>query len=75
MKCNIGKTDRIVRVLIGLAIIWAGLYYENWWGSSASSRSLPPSSATARPTSRSNSPPAERTIDPSPRSERNPFCL
>jgi hypothetical protein len=32
MKCNIGKTDRIVRVIIGLAIIWAGFYYENWWG-------------------------------------------
>lgn len=32
MKCNIGKTDRIVRVLIGLAIIWAGFYHENWWG-------------------------------------------
>lgn len=32
MKCNMGKTDRIVRVIIGLAIIWAGFYYENWWG-------------------------------------------
>jgi len=32
MKCNIGTTDRIVRVIIGLAIIWAGFYYENWWG-------------------------------------------
>ena len=32
MKCNVGKTDRIVRVIIGLAIIWAGFYYENWWG-------------------------------------------
>lgn len=32
MKCNVGRTDRIVRVIIGLAIIWAGFYYENWWG-------------------------------------------
>jgi hypothetical protein len=32
MKCNVGKTDRIVRVIIGLAIIWAGFYYEEWWG-------------------------------------------
>jgi hypothetical protein len=32
MKCNIGRTDRIIRVIIGLAIIWAGFYYENWWG-------------------------------------------
>jgi hypothetical protein len=29
---NIGRTDRIIRVIIGLAIIWAGFYYENWWG-------------------------------------------
>jgi hypothetical protein len=32
MKINIGKTDRIIRVLIGLGIIWAGFYYESWWG-------------------------------------------
>lgn len=32
MKCNMGKTDRIVRVIIGLAIVWAGFNYENWWG-------------------------------------------
>jgi len=32
MKCNVGKTDRIIRVIIGLAIIWAGFYYEEWWG-------------------------------------------
>jgi hypothetical protein len=32
MKCNVGRTDRIVRVIIGLGIIWAGFYYENWWG-------------------------------------------
>ena len=32
MKCNVGRTDRIIRVIIGLAIIWAGFYYESWWG-------------------------------------------
>lgn len=32
MKRNIGRTDRIVRVIIGLAIIWAGFTYENGWG-------------------------------------------
>jgi hypothetical protein len=32
MTCNLGKTDRIIRVIIGLAVIWSGLYYENWWG-------------------------------------------
>jgi len=29
---NVGKTDRIVRVIIGLGIIWAGFTYESWWG-------------------------------------------
>ncbi len=32
MKCNVGRTDRIVRVIIGLGIIWAGFYYEDWRG-------------------------------------------
>ncbi len=32
MVLNVGRTDRIIRVIIGLAIIWAGFYYENWWG-------------------------------------------
>lgn len=32
MKTNIGTTDRIVRVVIGLAIIALGVYYQSWWG-------------------------------------------
>ncbi len=32
MKCNVGRTDRIIRVIIGLGIIWAGFYYEDWRG-------------------------------------------
>jgi hypothetical protein len=32
MKCNIGKTDRIFRVVLGLTIMAAGLYYQSWWG-------------------------------------------
>jgi hypothetical protein len=32
MKCNVGKTDRTVRVILGLAILAAGLFYESWWG-------------------------------------------
>lgn len=32
MKCNIGKTDRIVRISIGLAIIGAGIYFNELWG-------------------------------------------
>jgi hypothetical protein len=32
MKCNLGKTDRIVRGIIGVAIIAIGVYYQSWWG-------------------------------------------
>jgi len=32
MKCNIGKTDRIVRVVIGLIVIAVGVYLKSWWG-------------------------------------------
>ena len=32
MKANMGKTDRIVRLILGTAIIFLGVYYENWWG-------------------------------------------
>jgi hypothetical protein len=32
MTCNVGTTDRIIRVIIGAAIIAAGVYYESWWG-------------------------------------------
>lgn len=32
MKCNVGKTDRAIRIIIGLVIILAGIYYGSWWG-------------------------------------------
>lgn len=32
MKCNVGKTDRILRIIAGLAIIIGGIYFQNWWG-------------------------------------------
>jgi hypothetical protein len=32
MKCNIGKTDRIIRALIGLVVIAVGVYLKSWWG-------------------------------------------
>lgn len=32
MKYNVGKTEQIFRVIIGLIIIILGLYYKNWWG-------------------------------------------
>lgn len=32
MTRNIGSTDRILRVVAGLAIIAAGVYFGSWWG-------------------------------------------
>ncbi|RMH85658.1 MAG: DUF2892 domain-containing protein [Calditrichaeota bacterium] len=32
MKCNVGKADRAIRVIIGLVLIGAGVYFQSWWG-------------------------------------------
>ena len=32
MQCNIGKTDRTLRIIAGLAIIGAGVALQSWWG-------------------------------------------
>jgi len=32
MKSNVGKTDRIVRLIAAIAIGIAGLYFNSWWG-------------------------------------------
>ena len=32
MKCNVGKTDRIIRVIVGAGIIAIGVYLKSWWG-------------------------------------------
>jgi sulfite exporter TauE/SafE len=32
MKCNVGKTDRILRIIAGIAIFALGFYYSSWWG-------------------------------------------
>lgn len=32
MKCNVGKTDKVIRIVIGLAIVAAGIYFKSWWG-------------------------------------------
>jgi len=29
---NIGTVDRIIRFVIGLAIVAVALYYKSWWG-------------------------------------------
>ena len=32
MKCNVGKTDRTLRIIAGLAIIGWGIATQNIWG-------------------------------------------
>jgi hypothetical protein len=32
MQTNVGTTDKIIRLVLGAAIIGAGVYYQNWLG-------------------------------------------
>jgi hypothetical protein len=32
MKHNVGKGDRYLRIVVGLAVIAAGFYWQTWWG-------------------------------------------
>ncbi|RMF55952.1 MAG: DUF2892 domain-containing protein [Calditrichaeota bacterium] len=32
MKCNVGKTDRIFRIILGVVILALGWYFKSWWG-------------------------------------------
>jgi hypothetical protein len=32
MTCNIGKTDKVVRIVIGLVIAVLGIAFKSWWG-------------------------------------------
>ncbi|MDX9881081.1 MAG: DUF2892 domain-containing protein [Prolixibacteraceae bacterium] len=32
MKCNVGTTDRIIRIVLGLVIVVLGVYFSSWWG-------------------------------------------
>ena len=32
MKANVGETDRIIRIVLGIAIIIAGIVLHTWWG-------------------------------------------
>jgi hypothetical protein len=32
MKCNVGKTDKMFRIVLGVVIILAGIYFKSWWG-------------------------------------------
>lgn len=32
MKRNVGRTDQIIRVILGVVIILVGIYFKSWWG-------------------------------------------
>lgn len=32
MKCNVGNTDRIIRIVIGLVVGILGIIFQSWWG-------------------------------------------
>jgi hypothetical protein len=32
MKANVGGFDRVLRTLVGLSLLGAGLYFKSWWG-------------------------------------------
>ncbi len=32
MECNVGTTDKILRVVIGLGIISTGMFFNSWLG-------------------------------------------
>lgn len=32
MKTNVGFLDRVIRALIGGAVLGAGYYFKTWWG-------------------------------------------
>lgn len=32
MKSNVGQTDRIIRIVIGLGIAIGGVIFESYWG-------------------------------------------
>ncbi len=32
MKTNVGNADRIIRFILGVAILALGFYFKSWWG-------------------------------------------
>ncbi len=32
MTKNVGTVDRVIRLVVGVAIVAAGFYYQSWWG-------------------------------------------
>lgn len=32
MKQNVGSIDRVLRIVVGVAVIGAGIFFKSWWG-------------------------------------------
>ncbi len=32
MKHNVGKADKIIRIILAIIIAGLGYYYQSWWG-------------------------------------------
>jgi len=32
MTKNVGGIDRVIRLVVALSVIGAGIYYQQWWG-------------------------------------------
>ncbi len=32
MTCNMGKTDKNIRIIIGIAIVGVSILFNSWWG-------------------------------------------
>ncbi len=32
MKKNVGQVDRLIRIILGLAIAAVGIIFDSWWG-------------------------------------------
>jgi len=32
MQCNVGRVDRIVRMIVGVLILAVGVFAQSWWG-------------------------------------------
>jgi hypothetical protein len=32
MKTNMGKTDKTLRLILGVLVAFLGIYFQSWWG-------------------------------------------